>query len=171
MKKVCFYGPESTGKSWLAAILARIYKTEFAPEVAKELITSNSFTVGDIVRIGKEQTERILLKEKTANRILICDTDLITTQIYSRVYLGVVPDVLFELEKEVRFDQYFLFDIDVPWVSDGLRDLGQRRNEMFEIFMNELVKRKIPFIKVRGDFQQREAIVRKEIDNLLQNDS
>ena len=167
MKKVCFFGPESTGKSFLAERLACAYDTEFVPEVAREVITSSKFTIEDIIRVGQMQTTRVKLREKTANKILICDTDLITTQIYSRQYLGVVPQELFELEKQIRYDLYFLFDIDVPWTPDGLRDLGHKRKEMYEIFRNELVKRRIAFIPVNGSFDQREALVKSEIDNLI----
>ena len=167
VKKICFYGPESTGKSAMAKLMAKAYDTEFAPEVAKEIITSNDFTVDDIVRIGHAQTERVKEKLKTANKILICDTDLITTEIYSKKYLRVVPEVLFELEKETHFDLYFLFDIDVPWVADGLRDLGNQREGMLKIFETELAKRNISFIRVKGNWAEREAIIKKAIDLLV----
>lgn len=168
VKKVCFYGPESTGKSVMARYLADLYQTEFVPEVAREIVSSNDFTVDDIIKIGYAQTERVLLKSKTANRILFCDTDLITTQIYCRHYLGEVPPVLYELEKQITYDQYFLFDIDVPWVTDGMRDLGKRRLEMFRVFKEGLEKRNIPYKLVKGSYQQREQFVRAEIDALLQ---
>jgi len=166
IKLICFYGPESTGKSTLAKHFAQLYHTEFVPEVARELITSNNFTVDDIIRIGHAQTERVKEKLKTATKFLFCDTDLITTQIYSEKYLGVVPEILFELEKEIHYDKYFLFDIDVPWVADGLRDLDNQRNEMLKIFEEELVKRDIQFIRVTGDWGEREKIIRIEIDSL-----
>jgi HTH-type transcriptional repressor of NAD biosynthesis genes len=167
VKKICFYGPESTGKSVMARQLAEFYKTEFVPEVAREIVSSNNFTVDDIIKIGHAQTERVLEKEKTADRILFCDTDLITTQIYCRQYLGVVPEVLYELEKKIIYDLYFLFDIDVPWVADGLRDLGKQRIVMFNVFKEELEKRNIPFKLVQGSYQQRQEFVRTEIDNLF----
>lgn len=167
VKKICFYGPESTGKSTMAMRMAELYHTEFVPEVARELVTSNDFSMDDIIRIGHAQTERVLEKAKSANKILFCDTDLITTQVYCRYYLGVVPTVLFELEKLVGYDHYFLFDIDVPWVADGLRDLGHQRKEMFRVFEEELIQRKISFQVLRGDFEQRETILKKFIDDLL----
>jgi HTH-type transcriptional repressor of NAD biosynthesis genes len=167
VKKICFYGPESTGKSTLARKMAALYKTEFVPEVSREIIESNDFTIEDIIVIGKAQTERVLAKERIANRFLFCDTDLITTQIYSRQYLGVVPPVLYELEGMVKYDLYFLFDIDVPWVSDGLRDLGERRKEMYAIFKEELDKRNIRYITVSGTHAEREATVRMEIERML----
>ena len=159
VKKICIYGPESTGKSTLAKKLAEYYKTVSVPEVAREMITSNDFTVDDIIRIGIAQTQRVLDMSKVANKFLFCDTDVITTQIYSKHYLDVVPEILYELEKKVVYDHYFFMDIDIPWVQDGLRDLGDRRIEMREVFMGELVKRGIQFTVVKGSFEERQRIV------------
>lgn len=169
VKKICFYGTESTGKSVMAKRMAERYQTTFVPEVAREVITSNDFNREDIMAIGRKQTERIFQQLRKANKILFCDTDLITTQIYSRHYLGVVPPVLYELEKMVHYDQYFLFDVDVPWVSDGLRDLGeeQKRKEMFEIFKGELERRNINYIPVKGAWAEREKIITEYCDRLL----
>lgn len=163
---ICFYGPESTGKSTMAKHFAQLYNTEFVPEVAREFITSNNFTVNDIVRIGHAQTERVKEKLKTARQFLFCDTDLITTQIYSKKYLNVIPDILLKLENKVHYDKYFLFDIDVPWVADGLRDLSTKRKEMLKIFEEELTKRNIQFIRVKGDWKEREKIIRTALDSL-----
>lgn len=164
---ICLYGPESTGKSTLARRLAERYQTSFVPEVAREMVSSNQFTADDIVRIGREQTSRVLTAVKSANRVLFCDTDVITTAIYSDTYLSQVPGELFELEKEIRYDQYFLFDIDVPWVADGLRDLGGKREEMFARFKAELDRRKIPYILVSGSYEARERVIVDYVDNLL----
>ncbi|NJM25940.1 MAG: AAA family ATPase [Bacteroidia bacterium] len=167
VKRVCLYGPESTGKSTLAQWLAVCFDTEFVPEVAREMISSNEFTLEDIERIGHAQTMRVLSKTKTANKILFCDTDVITTQIYSRHYLHAVPDVLYTLEKQVHYHHYFLFDVDVPWVADGLRDLGNRRKDMFDAFRNELVSRNISFTLVTGDYAEREKVVIQVCRQLL----
>ena len=164
IKKVCFYGPESTGKTTMAKHLAEVYQTEFVPEVSREMITSNNFTGDDIIRIGYAQTQRVFEKAKKANKILFCDTDLITTQIYSQTYLHRVPRILYELERQIKYDLYFLFDIDLPWVDDGLRDLGNQRTQMYDVFKDELVKRKIPFIPVRGNQEEREQIIKRELN-------
>ena len=156
VKRICFYGPESTGKSTLAKRLATRYSTEFVPEVSREFISSNVFTVDDIITIGKAQTQRVLDKTRVANRLLFCDTDVITTEIYCKHYLDEVPAILFELEKQVLYDRYFLFDVDVPWVADGVRDLGNQRQEMFDVFRSELATRGITYDILRGDFEQRE---------------
>jgi HTH-type transcriptional repressor of NAD biosynthesis genes len=167
VKKICFYGPESTGKSMMAQKMAESYDTIFVPEVAREMITSNDFTVSDIEEIGKAQTSRVIEGSRTANKFLFCDTDVITTQIYSKHYLDVVPEILFELEKQVRYDQYFLFDIDVPWVSDHLRDLGEHREYMFGLFKSALDKRKIPYTLVQGTYQEREQLINSHLQKLI----
>jgi HTH-type transcriptional repressor of NAD biosynthesis genes len=162
---ICFYGPESTGKSEMAKRMAAHYQTEYVPEVAREIVSSNNFTMEDIIKIGRAQNYRVMEKLKTANRFLFCDTDLITTQIYCRHYLKNVPAALCELEKEIKYDRYFLFDIDVPWVADHLRDLGNQRIEMYQTFKHELEQRKIRFLDVRGNWLQRESFIKSIIDS------
>jgi HTH-type transcriptional repressor of NAD biosynthesis genes len=152
----------------MAQHLAALYKTDYVPEVAREIVQTNDFTVADILRIGQAQTERVQQKMKTAHRFLFCDTDLITTQIYCRHYLGTVPEQLFEWERQVVYDQYFLFDIDVAWVADGMRDQGSdaQRQKMFAMFKAELEKRQLPYTLVRGTYEMRIARVRSILDAL-----
>lgn len=166
VKKICFYGPESTGKSTMAATMAKRFNTDFVPEVAREMLVTNDFSIDDIIRIGKEQTARVHEKVKTANKILFCDTDLITTQIYAQHYLGVIPQILFDLEKKVNYDIYFFMDIDTEWIADGLRDLGHRRQEMFDLFKKALHDRNIPYIFLTGDREKKERIVIDTIKSL-----
>jgi HTH-type transcriptional repressor of NAD biosynthesis genes len=168
VKKICFYGPESTGKSTMAATMAKKFNTEFVPEVAREMLITNDFSLDDIIRIGKAQTERVHEKTRTANKILFCDTDLITTQIYSQHYLGIVPQILYDLEKEVNYDVYFFMDINTEWIADGLRDLGHRRQEMFETFKRALNDRNIPYIFLTGEREKKEQIVIDTIKSLQQ---
>ena len=167
VKKVCLYGPESVGKTTMGRKLAAHYQTQFVREVARDLITDSEFSLADIERIGYAQTEAVLQATKTANRLLICDTDLITTALYSELYLNAVPPVLADLEKRVPYDRYFLLNIDVPWVSDGLRDLAHRRAEMYSRFRHELDWRGIDWVDVSGNWAQRWAIVTAEIDRIL----
>jgi HTH-type transcriptional repressor of NAD biosynthesis genes len=137
VKNICFYGPESTGKSQMTIQMAEHFTTAWVPEVAREMLINNEFTVEDIIQIGYAQ------------------------------YLGTIPSILFELEAKVKYEAYFLFDIDVPWVDDGLRDLGDKRKEMFGIFKSALDKRSIPYTLVRGDWDQRRRIVIDRIEKLL----
>ncbi len=163
VKKIWFYGPESTGKTTMTQRMAEIFQTEWVPEVAREFLVTNDFSIDDIIKIGCAHDQRIQEKVKAANKFLMCDTDAITTQIYSRYYLDDVPSVLYALEAKTRYDHYFLFDIDVAWVPDGLRDLGEQRESMFQIFRDELIKRKIPYTLVQGTYQERELLCKEVI--------
>jgi HTH-type transcriptional regulator, transcriptional repressor of NAD biosynthesis genes len=163
LKKVCFYGPESTGKSLMAERMADKYQTVFVPEVAREFLITNDFSADDIIQIGLAHRDRIAQKSKEANRILFVDTDAITTKIYSQHYLGKVPLILDQMEADVVYDHYFLFDIDVPWVSDGLRDLGHCREEMLDIFKQNLEMRKIKYTLVSGDWSKRELVIDEKL--------
>lgn len=168
VKKICLYGPESTGKSIMAIQLAEHYNTTYVPEVAREMLIKNDFTIEDIIQIGHAHYNRIHEKLRTADKVLFCDTDAITTQIYSQHYLGTIPPVLYELEEKIRYDLYILFDIDVPWISDGLRDLPHLRKEMFARFKHELERRNIAYILVSGTWRERKNMITKAIDQMLQ---
>lgn len=171
VKRVCLYGPESTGKSSMAVRLAEYYHTAWVPEVARELITTNQFTLEDIERIGYAQVARTDEKMKVANKILFCDTDLITTEIYSQYYLNKVPPILYDLQRQIPMDYYFFFEIDVPWVDDGMRDLKSpdQRRAMRDRFEKALTQRKLSYFFVKGTWQERfEGIVR-HIDQWLEH--
>jgi nicotinamide riboside kinase len=50
-------------------------------------------------------------------------------------------------------------------VADGLRDLGHKRQEMYEVFRQALVLRNIPFIDVSGNWATRQQIVINAVNN------
>lgn len=166
-KKVCLFGPESVGKTTLTEQLARHFNTSFVHEAARDMISSNDFEVEKLTEIGRRQTALVQQRLQTANKVLFCDTDVITTQIYSRHYFGYVPDELKALEKEITYDLYLLLNIDTPWVPDPLRDLGHRRAEMFAVFKNELENRQLPYVLIEGAWEERFAIAKQKVDELL----
>lgn len=173
--KICLYGPESVGKTTLAEELADHYQTVFVPEVARDLILSGDrineeLTSDDYARIAIAQTEATQRAIPLANRVLVCDTDLITTQLYAHIYGVTRPPILEKLAANERFDAYFLLNTDVPWVADGLRDLGHRRTEMYRLFEQALQVRGIWYVVVSGaDYEARKRQVIGEIDSLLSN--
>lgn len=152
VKTVCVYGPESTGKTTLARALARKFRTKWAPEYARKLIASqgDKFSYSDFSKFvsGQIRTEKIFAKK--ANKVLFCDTDPITTEIYSKHYYGKVPDQVKRAADKSHHDYYLFCDIDLPWKKDPQRDLGDRRVEFKNKFLGELKTRKRLYSIVTG---------------------
>ena len=90
--KVVLYGPESTGKSTLSKALAKHYKTAYVPEFARAYLQekwdrkSEICTKEDLVPIARGQIQLENKALQRANRLLVCDTDLLQTKVYSEVY-------------------------------------------------------------------------------------
>ena len=155
--KVCIFGPESTGKSTLAEKLAVHFDTFFVPEFAKSLIEAQNgaITLTDIPRIARGQMEAEDRLMKQASRILFCDTDLITTTIWSDWLFDECPAWIREEADSRRYDLYLLTDIDVPWVDDIHRYLPEDRREFLERCEKELDKRGLSYVKISGSWDER----------------
>jgi HTH-type transcriptional regulator, transcriptional repressor of NAD biosynthesis genes len=168
MQKICLFGPESVGKTVMAQELATHYRAPWVPEVAREFLDSNEFTAEQAVQIAREHVRRIQQVEMEGAEVAFFDTDIITTQLYCELYLGGCPQPLLDLEAAVSFDRYFLFRPDVPWVPDGMRDLGDRREEVYRLFERALQAREISYEVVEGNWIQRWQKVLTSVETLLQ---
>lgn len=176
--KVVLFGPESSGKTTLSRQLARYYNTVWAPEYAREYLQNKwnnerkTCENSDLlpIAIGQMKLENDLAKK--ADKILICDTDLLETKVYSEEFYGgyVAP----ELEKaaiENTYNLYLLTYIDTPWEEDDLRDRPELRLEMFNAFENALKKYNRPYILLKGDKKTRLENAIIEIDKILTSKS
>jgi HTH-type transcriptional regulator, transcriptional repressor of NAD biosynthesis genes len=171
VKKICFFGSESTGKSTMAKILAEHYQTEWVPEMARDILGDRRCEITDFPQIAYTQTGEVLRKTLSANKILLCDSDLIITELYARIYFNECPQVVLDLQKIIHYDLYLFFEIDVPWVADGTRDLGdpEVRARMRDLFKNALIERHIPFVTISGNWEERKAKAIAAIDNAIQD--
>ena len=99
--------------------------------------------------------------------LLIQDTDLLSTVVYSRHYYGGCPRwIEVELGRRVP-DLYVLAGIDVPWKPDGdQRDRGHLREQMQALFHDELVRRALRFVSVEGSLARRLATASAAIEEL-----
>ncbi|WP_299106541.1 ATP-binding protein [uncultured Tenacibaculum sp.] len=172
--KVVLFGPESTGKTTLSRQLARHYNTVWAPEFARDYLQekwNNERTIceeKDILPIAKGQMQLENDLAKKADKVLICDTDLLETKVYSEEYYGgFVDPLLDEAAVENSYDIYFLTYIDTPWEEDDLRDRPEQRLEMFNAFEKALKKYNRPYVLLKGDKQTRLKKAISIIDDLL----
>jgi NadR type nicotinamide-nucleotide adenylyltransferase len=172
--KVVVFGPESTGKTTLARALAEHYNTEWVPEYARDYLQAKwdrgegACQAEDLIPIARGQMELENHLSQKANRLLICDTDLLETKVYSEAYyLGYCDPVLERYALQNQYDLYLLTDIDIPWQADDLRDKPDQREEMFEYFKGALEDTQRSFIILRGSREQRLQKAITQIDKLL----
>lgn len=156
VQKFCLYGPESTGKSTLAAKLAVHFNTTFVPEIGRELIPrTTTCTYADLQKVAMAHAELIKEKLVQANKILFLDTDIFTTQAYAELLFHKELPVDDEILQLNRCRHYFFLDIDVPYIQDGTR-LGQASwQKQRDVFLKKLEKEGVPFTIVAGDWQER----------------
>lgn len=172
--KVVLFGPESTGKTTISGELARHYNTVWAPEFARQYLQKKwnnerkTCEASDIIPIAKGQIRLENKLAKKADKILICDTDLLETKVYSEEYYGgFVAKELDEAAIENSYDLYLLTYIDTPWEADDLRDRPEQREEMFTAFENALKKYNRPYILLKGNKEVRLKKAIKAIDQLI----
>jgi len=172
--KVVLFGPESTGKTTLSKHLARHYNTVWAPEFAREYLQKKwnnerkTCENSDLLPIAVGQMEIENRLAKKADKVLICDTDLLETKVYSEEYYGgFVSPELEEAAINNTYDLYLLTYIDTPWEEDDLRDRPNQRLEMFKAFENTLIKYNRPYILLKGDKKERLKKAINKIDKIL----
>ena len=172
--KVVLFGPESTGKTTLSIQLAKHYNTVWVEEYARPYLQKvwneerRTCEPKDILPIAYGQMKLENKLAKRADKILICDTDLLETKVYSEEYYGGYVDPLLEkAAQENQYDLYFLTYIDTPWVEDDLRDRPEQRLEMFHAFKNALEKYNRPYILLKGDKEARLQTAINAIDTII----
>ena len=172
--KVVVFGPESTGKTTLARDLATHYQTQWVPEYAREYLQDKwdreqrTCQPEDLlpIAIGQMHLENTL--SERADRLLICDTDLLETKVYSEAYyLGYCDPLLEKYALENQYDLYLLTGIDVPWEADDLRDKPGEREAMFAYFKAALEAHNRRFVILKGSRKVRLQTAIRHIDPLL----
>lgn len=158
VKRVCVVGAESTGKTTLCRELAKALKTSWVAEYGREYTESKlarevqlPWRAFEFAHIAREQSRREDEAARSADRVLICDTDQFATRLWFERYLGVPPAPNAWGEISNRIDLYLLTCTDVPFEDDGTRDGREIREWMHARFEEELEKMSAPFVRLRGD--------------------
>jgi NadR type nicotinamide-nucleotide adenylyltransferase len=127
-KRICILGAESTGTTTLARALAEHYNTAWVPEYGR-LFSEGKYTSpgvewqsAEFIHIAEQQARLEDWLARSANRVLICDTDPFTTNIWHERYLGCSAPEAVAIAGSRHYDLYILTGDEIPFVQDGLRD-------------------------------------------------
>ena len=161
VRRVVLTGSESTGKTRLAPRLAGHFGTVWTTEFAREHLhrkqreRGEPLDAGDIEPIARGQLELEDRQARKANRLLVLDTDLVSTIVYARHYYGSCPAWIERAARDRLAPLYLLLRPDVPWIADPQRDRGDRRDEMHALFRDTLAGLGATVVEIGGDWQAR----------------
>ena len=126
--------------------------------------------MADLIAIAEGQAEENRKAMAAAPAVLLLDTDQLMTAAWAQMLFGEVPEVLMGYPKA---DHYLLFSPDVPWRDDGTRffGTGDARARFGAMAEEMLVRAAVPFTRIGGSWDAREAQVRAAIRDLKQRGS
>jgi nicotinamide riboside kinase len=180
--RIAVYGPESTGKTELAAKLAAHFQAPLVAEYARERWDQlGALGLEDMLPIAKEQWRREdaavaqcqLLDDRggSAKSLVICDTDTLTTTLWSDLLYGTTPDeVRRGAEHRCKnYALYLLLDIDVPFAPDPQRCFPNPadREKAMRVWRGALDRRHLPYELIRGDWAERERKAIAAVNQIL----
>jgi HTH-type transcriptional repressor of NAD biosynthesis genes len=156
VKRICFLGGESSGKSTLAAACASRFETDWVAEFGRELWDrkDGKLELEDMLALGQEQVSREAAASHSAREWLFCDTSPLTTLFYSIEMFGEAAPALRQLA-ESRYEQLFLCAPDFAFVQDGTRRGESFRSYQHAWYVHELTKRGLPFTVLSGPPESR----------------
>jgi len=160
-KRICLLGAESTGTTTLAQGLAERLKTNWVEEYGREYsarklnTNDTAWRTNEFVHIAEKQNQMEDAAARTANRVLICDTNSFVTVLWHRRYMGAHSLEVEKVSRAARCDLYLLTGDEIPFVQDGLRDGEHIRHEMHTWFEQALAAQTVPWRLLRGSVEKR----------------
>lgn len=178
VRRVVLVGAESTGKTTLAQLLAERFETDWVPEYGREHWEEKvrGLTMADplpnwsheeFVHIATEQQARENRLARTANRVLICDTNAFATGTWHERYYGCRDERVDAIGKSDRVDLYLLTAPDVAFVQDGFRDGESIRHWMHSRFLVQLESGATPWRRINGDYDDRLRAATRAVEAMV----
>lgn len=167
---VVLMGAESTGKTTLAAALAKHYKTAWAAEYLRLFVDTKGALPeeSDVYAIAQGHLKLVARMRPKARRVLFVDTDLFTTCVYQRIYFGTCPSGIEKSALRHRSGLYLFTEPDIPWEPDpGQRASPEERLRSHALLRAETEKHALNTVSIKGTHTKRLNTAVTAVDQYL----
>lgn len=162
MIRIALTGPESSGKTTLGIALSDHLEGTFFPEYARTYLENldREYTQADLDFICEGHLSQF---EQSQDEIQLVDSDFIVLKVWSEVKYESVSERISSAVEANHFDLHILCVPDIPWEYDPQREHPNQREELFELYKQELIRSKKDFIIVSGSMEDR---IRKSCETI-----
>jgi nicotinamide riboside kinase len=103
------------------------------------------------------------------DKLLFVDTDMYVMKVWCEYVFNNCHPYILEKITQQKTDLYLLCNIDLPWVKDELREYPdlESRKELYHIYKDILVNQNVPWVDIRGTYEQRLQTAVEAVDKLL----
>lgn len=153
---VAVVGPECAGKTTLARALAAHFGGLLVVEHARQVLEEpGALSRGwpallDEIEAGQARAEDDARSRARIGDVIVVDTDVLTTSIWTEALLGHCPADRRARARERRYDVTLLCTPDLPWADDPVRFRPEEQAWFFRRFEAELVRDRRTFHVVSG---------------------
>lgn len=172
VKKIAIVGPESTGKSTLTRKLSSYFNTNFLPEYGRFVSEQKpELEIDDFHKIsmGRQQLENWLVE--SSNKLIICDTEDITTYTYSKMYCPndykKYEDYFVDKIDSHDYDLYILLSPDCDAIQDDTRRFLHNREGHFNDIKSNLDRFCKIYFTIGGNWKSRYEDSKRLIKELI----
>lgn len=160
--RIAFTGPESSGKTTLAAWLSTFLELPFIEEYARTYLADKiSYVKQDLDAMAQQQVAN------WPESGFVADTEMHVFQVWSQVKYAELSPIVSKLLKAQQFDHYFLCAPDIPWEADPLRENPLNRDMLFGLYRDQLEKYGRDFTILTGNLENRQELIKVSISQLL----
>jgi len=158
--RIVVSGSECTGKTTLVKELAAVFRIKYSTEGARDYVNNlgRPIEYRDVESIAQQQ---IGIEDKLGagnSQMILLDTDLFSTLIYSNFYFGKCPYWIKPLCIARRADLYLLCEIDLPWIEEQFQrghSTPNTRQNIHNLFVEELKKNSCNILRIYGQGSER----------------